>query len=174
MPRKITYKNLSATPMGKSFYVRPLQCFKWWWTDIIRSWFYRFDKLADTLQWCLDLGIPEVTVYAFSIENFKRSEEEVEALMELSRQKFQRLLSEKLVLLLGNLKIYNWKRMKYLSAFVLFFCCQGQANGAWGVHQGHWKPYASAPGHPETYSTSHNTHEGQQESISECGIRIHR
>jgi len=54
-----------------------------------------FDKLAETLQWCLDLGIPEVTVYAFSIENFKRSEEEVDALMELARQKFQRLLSEK-------------------------------------------------------------------------------
>lgn len=54
-----------------------------------------FEKLADTLQWCLDLGIAEVTVYAFSIENFKRSQEEVDALMELSRQKFQRLLSEK-------------------------------------------------------------------------------
>jgi Undecaprenyl pyrophosphate synthase len=46
-------------------------------------------------------------VYAFSIENFKRSEEEVDALMELSRQKFQRLLSEKLVLLLGNTMIYK-------------------------------------------------------------------
>ncbi|XP_021938329.1 dehydrodolichyl diphosphate synthase complex subunit DHDDS isoform X2 [Zootermopsis nevadensis] len=54
-----------------------------------------FDKLAETLQWCLDLGIPEVTVYAFSIENFKRSQEEVDALMELSQQKFERLLSEK-------------------------------------------------------------------------------
>lgn len=64
--------------------------------------------------------------------------------------------------------------MKYGGAFVLFFFCQGQANGAWGVHQGHWKPYTSAPGHPETYSTSHDTHKGQQESISECGIRIHR
>ncbi|XP_066999447.1 dehydrodolichyl diphosphate synthase complex subunit DHDDS isoform X2 [Anabrus simplex] len=55
----------------------------------------RFDKLAETLQWCLDLGIPEVTVYAFSIENFKRSTDEVNALLELARQKFQRLLSER-------------------------------------------------------------------------------
>ncbi|KAG8230492.1 hypothetical protein J437_LFUL013534 [Ladona fulva] len=54
-----------------------------------------FDKLAETLQWCLDLGIPEVTVYAFSIENFKRTEDEVDALMELARQKFRRLLNEK-------------------------------------------------------------------------------
>ncbi len=30
-----------------------------------------------TLEWCLDLGVTEVTVYAFSIENFKRSKEEL-------------------------------------------------------------------------------------------------
>ena len=54
-----------------------------------------FDKLAETLEWCLDLGITEVTVYAFSIENFKRSPDEVNCLLELSRQKFARLLKEK-------------------------------------------------------------------------------
>jgi len=53
-----------------------------------------FDKLSETLQWCLDLGVQEVTVYAFSIENFKRTKEEVDDLIELSRQKFQRLLDE--------------------------------------------------------------------------------
>lgn len=47
-----------------------------------------------TLRWCLNLGIHEVTVYAFSIENFKRSKEEVEGLMELAKEKFARLLSE--------------------------------------------------------------------------------
>lgn len=54
-----------------------------------------FDKLAETLEWCLNLGINEVTVYAFSIENFKRSKDEVDCLMELARQKFARLLEEK-------------------------------------------------------------------------------
>ncbi|KAL1131748.1 hypothetical protein AAG570_011361 [Ranatra chinensis] len=54
-----------------------------------------FDKLSEVLQWCLDLGIPEVTVYAFSIENFKRSEEEVNGLMELARGKFKRILLER-------------------------------------------------------------------------------
>lgn len=54
-----------------------------------------FDKLAETLEWCLDLGITEVTVYAFSIENFKRSSDEVTCLMELSRQKFAKLLQER-------------------------------------------------------------------------------
>uniref|UniRef100_UPI00398F2379 dehydrodolichyl diphosphate synthase complex subunit DHDDS isoform X1 n=2 Tax=Pristiophorus japonicus TaxID=55135 RepID=UPI00398F2379 len=53
-----------------------------------------FEKLAETLRWCLNLNIREVTVYAFSIENFKRSKEEVDGLMELARQKFTRLLEE--------------------------------------------------------------------------------
>lgn len=51
--------------------------------------------LAQVLEWCFDLGIPEVTVYAFSIENFKRSKEEVDGLMELAKQKFDRLMEEK-------------------------------------------------------------------------------
>lgn len=55
----------------------------------------RFDKLTETLHWCLELGIHEVTVYSFSIENFKRSEEEVNSLMELAREKFQLLLDER-------------------------------------------------------------------------------
>ncbi|KAL7980470.1 hypothetical protein Chor_001624 [Crotalus horridus] len=41
-----------------------------------------FAKLTQTLQWCLSLGIREVTVYAFSIENFKRSQEEEVYLLE--------------------------------------------------------------------------------------------
>lgn len=53
-----------------------------------------FEKLAETLRWCLNLNIKEVTVYAFSIENFNRSPEEVEGLMELAKQKFTRLLDE--------------------------------------------------------------------------------
>lgn len=54
-----------------------------------------FDKLSEVLQWCLYLGIKEVTVYAFSIENFKRSTEEVNTLMQLAREKFNRLLEER-------------------------------------------------------------------------------
>jgi ditrans,polycis-polyprenyl diphosphate synthase len=41
------------------------------------------------------MDIKEVTVYAFSIENFKRSPEEVNALFDLALEKFQKLLSEK-------------------------------------------------------------------------------
>ncbi|KAM4579955.1 dehydrodolichyl diphosphate synthase complex subunit DHDDS isoform 1-T5 [Odontesthes bonariensis] len=54
-----------------------------------------FNKLAETLRWCKYLNIPEVTVYAFSIENFKRTQDEVDGLMELAKQKFERLLEER-------------------------------------------------------------------------------
>lgn len=50
--------------------------------------------MAEVLKWCLDLGVKEVTVYAFSIENFKRSKEEVDDLLGLAKEKFQRLLEE--------------------------------------------------------------------------------
>uniref|UniRef100_A0A0D9S844 Alkyl transferase n=1 Tax=Chlorocebus sabaeus TaxID=60711 RepID=A0A0D9S844_CHLSB len=53
-----------------------------------------FYHVAQTLRWCLNLGILEVTVYAFSIENFKRSKSEVDGLMDLARQKFSRLMEE--------------------------------------------------------------------------------
>lgn len=48
-----------------------------------------------TLLWCKHLNIQEVTVYAFSIENFKRTKDEVDGLIELARQKFERLLDER-------------------------------------------------------------------------------
>ncbi|GFS99541.1 dehydrodolichyl diphosphate synthase complex subunit DHDDS [Nephila pilipes] len=56
---------------------------------------FGFNKLSETLEWCLDLGITEVTVYTFSIENFKRPKEEVNCLMNLAREKFRELLKEK-------------------------------------------------------------------------------
>ena len=47
-----------------------------------------------TLEWCLDLGVTMVTVYAFSIENFKRSQSEVDALMELAKSGFTELMQQ--------------------------------------------------------------------------------
>eukprot|EP00730_Choanoeca_flexa_P019668 TRINITY_DN9613_c0_g4_i2.p1 TRINITY_DN9613_c0_g4~~TRINITY_DN9613_c0_g4_i2.p1 ORF type:complete len:359 (+),score=53.71 TRINITY_DN9613_c0_g4_i2:184-1260(+) len=53
-----------------------------------------FNKLKQTLEWCLNLGVTAVTVYAFSIENFKRSPEEVNGLMQLALVKFKTLLED--------------------------------------------------------------------------------
>ncbi|RKP23707.1 dehydrodolichyl diphosphate synthase [Syncephalis pseudoplumigaleata] len=50
-----------------------------------------FQKLEQILEWCLDLGVHTVSVYAFSIENFKRPAEEVNALMALARDKLHML-----------------------------------------------------------------------------------
>ncbi|KAL9889476.1 dehydrodolichyl diphosphate synthase complex subunit DHDDS-like [Glossina fuscipes fuscipes] len=72
-----------------------------------------FDKLADCLRWCLDMGVKEVSTFAFSIENFKRSEDEVDDLLNLAREKFTKLLEERAKLheygvrvrIIGNLSL---------------------------------------------------------------------
>nr|XP_040564448.1 dehydrodolichyl diphosphate synthase complex subunit DHDDS-like [Lepeophtheirus salmonis]ACO12045.1 Dehydrodolichyl diphosphate synthase [Lepeophtheirus salmonis] len=62
--------------------------------ELIKGHSSGFDKLSETLFWCRDLGIEEVSVYAFSIENFKRPQHEVNDLLDLARSKFQKLFSE--------------------------------------------------------------------------------
>jgi tritrans,polycis-undecaprenyl-diphosphate synthase [geranylgeranyl-diphosphate specific] len=52
------------------------------------------DKLEDVLEWCVDLGIHILTVYAFSTENFKRSREEVNTLMDLFEENFLKIASD--------------------------------------------------------------------------------
>merc|ERR1719410_258745 len=53
-----------------------------------------FNKLAETLQWSRELGVREVTGYAFSIENFNRAQSEVSDLLNLAKDKFSTLLEE--------------------------------------------------------------------------------
>ncbi|XP_011880433.1 PREDICTED: dehydrodolichyl diphosphate syntase complex subunit DHDDS-like [Vollenhovia emeryi] len=50
------------------------------------------EKLTDTISWCIALGVTEMTVFAFSIENFRRSKEEIDGLMNLARQTFKEML----------------------------------------------------------------------------------
>jgi ditrans,polycis-polyprenyl diphosphate synthase len=50
--------------------------------------------VVKALEWCLELGVEVVTVYAFSIENFKRSPDEVSTLMRLAAEKFEELLNQ--------------------------------------------------------------------------------
>ncbi len=52
------------------------------------------NKLEEIMEWCRELGIRTLTVYAFSTENFKRSPEEVNALMNLFKQKFNELVDD--------------------------------------------------------------------------------
>ncbi|CAF1086223.1 unnamed protein product [Rotaria sordida] len=49
------------------------------------------DKLFDVCQWCYDLGINELSVYAFSLENLKRSQDEIDTLMSIARLKLSEI-----------------------------------------------------------------------------------
>lgn len=45
-----------------------------------------YDKLNEVLEWCRESGVKELTVYAFSTENWNRTQEEVGYLMNLFRE----------------------------------------------------------------------------------------
>jgi len=51
-----------------------------------------YQRLLAALEWCLELGVECVSVYAFSIDNYKRSSVEVELLMGLAEQKLGTML----------------------------------------------------------------------------------
>jgi len=48
------------------------------------------DKIKEVLEWCFELGIKNLTLYAFSTENFERSSEEVETLMNLCKEELDK------------------------------------------------------------------------------------
>ncbi|KAJ9103801.1 hypothetical protein QFC21_002263 [Naganishia friedmannii] len=50
-----------------------------------------FEVLKETLSLCVALRIKYITVYAFSIDNFKRPKEEVDGLLELTRSRLKGL-----------------------------------------------------------------------------------
>lgn len=52
-------------------------------------------KLEEVLEWCLELGIRVLTVYAFSTENFKRSKKELDVLFKLCRQAIEDAYKDK-------------------------------------------------------------------------------
>ncbi|KIW59075.1 di-trans,poly-cis-decaprenylcistransferase [Exophiala xenobiotica] len=51
-----------------------------------------FEALAKILEVCYKSGVTHVTIYAFSIENFKRTKYEVDALMDMAKIKLKQLV----------------------------------------------------------------------------------
>ncbi|ETN37737.1 di-trans,poly-cis-decaprenylcistransferase [Cyphellophora europaea CBS 101466] len=51
-----------------------------------------FEALARILEVCYKAGVTHVTIYAFSIENFKRSKYEVDGLMDMAKVKLKQLV----------------------------------------------------------------------------------
>ncbi|GFS39392.1 undecaprenyl pyrophosphate synthetase family protein [Actinidia rufa] len=74
-----------------------------------------FITLMSMLKYCYELGVKHVTIYAFSIENFKRKPEEVQYVMDLMQEKIEGLLKEESIVnqygirvyFIGNLKLLN-------------------------------------------------------------------
>ena len=60
--------------------------------DVVKGHEIGVDTLEKVLDWSIELGIEIITVYAFSTENFKRPEHEVEGLMNLFVKNFKRLV----------------------------------------------------------------------------------
>ena len=52
-------------------------------------------KVEDLLDWCLEVGVKSITLYAFSTENFRRPRKEVEELMRIFEEKLKKLLTDK-------------------------------------------------------------------------------
>lgn len=64
-----------------------------------------FDQMLYVLEFCLELGIDTVTVFAFSLDNFQRSPDEVEGLMQLSLEKFTELQDQTSLLFSHGIRV---------------------------------------------------------------------
>lgn len=62
-------------------------------------------KLEEVLEWCKEFGVQELTVYAFSMQNFKRSEEEKEYLFKLIEEELAKFEKNKSKIDSAGLKI---------------------------------------------------------------------
>ena len=55
------------------------------------GYLYGADITEHVIEWCFDIGVKQLTIYAFSIENFCRTDEEKERLFALMRDEFEKI-----------------------------------------------------------------------------------
>jgi Putative undecaprenyl diphosphate synthase len=48
-------------------------------------------QMAEVITWCIEAGVKHISVYAFSIDNFRRSPDEVSTLMKLACEKYHEM-----------------------------------------------------------------------------------
>lgn len=53
-----------------------------------------YSKMLEAIPWCVGLGVQVITVFAFSVDNFNRSEKEVSDLMSLAEEKYKELCQD--------------------------------------------------------------------------------
>ncbi|MEM4699749.1 MAG: undecaprenyl diphosphate synthase family protein [Candidatus Nezhaarchaeales archaeon] len=103
---------------------------RWARERMLEPWvghYYGAEKAEELLKWCLELGVRTLTLYAFSIDNFKRPREEVEAIF--------KIMEERLLRLVNDPKIYEYRvRVKLLGRRELL--PRGSGGGRWT--RGRW------------------------------------
>jgi len=70
---------------------------RWASERMLNTWIghhYGAEKVEDLLDWCLDLDVKSITLYAFSTENFQRPPSEVEEIMRIAEEKLRKLLTD--------------------------------------------------------------------------------
>ncbi|KAK3206028.1 hypothetical protein Dsin_020074 [Dipteronia sinensis] len=74
-----------------------------------------FLSLLSVLKYCSELGVKHVTLYAFSIDNFKRCPDEVRCVMDLMLEKVEVLLQEEIIVKQYGVRICFLGRLQLLS-----------------------------------------------------------
>ncbi|KZV13929.1 dehydrodolichyl diphosphate synthase 6-like [Dorcoceras hygrometricum] len=74
--------------------------------------------LMNMLRYCFEFDVKHVTVYAFSIENFKRRPEEVQSTMQLIQEKIESLIEGESVLSEYGVRVYIIGNFELLSSSV--------------------------------------------------------
>ncbi len=52
------------------------------------------ERIRKLLDWCLELKVKSITLYAFSTENFQRPEPEIKEIMKITEEKLRELLAD--------------------------------------------------------------------------------
>ncbi|EPS71981.1 hypothetical protein M569_02778, partial [Genlisea aurea] len=71
--------------------------------------------LMNMLRYCYELEVKYVTIYAFSIDNFKRRPEEVQSTMELIQEKIEELIREESIVNHHGVRVYFVGDLELLS-----------------------------------------------------------
>lgn len=82
--------------------------------DANKGHIFGANKVEELLKWCLRLNIKIITLYAFSTENFNRSESEVETLMKLLSEKLRKFQQDPAIAR-NKVRIKVIGRLEYLS-----------------------------------------------------------
>jgi len=89
MNKNSTPQNIGIIMDGNRRFSKRLMMKPW------KGYEYGAKKIEEILKWCREFKIKELTLYAFSIENFDRPKEEFDYLMNLFREEFERLKNDK-------------------------------------------------------------------------------